>query len=370
MRLATFNVENLFERPAAMNLSKWSDGRQVLQDFSQLNDLIAQKTYTAVTKKKLLTIMERNTGLLTQGKSTFMRLREARGKLVYKPVGKPHEIRFDGRADWVGWFELIMDSVNEVAIHNTARIVNAVNADILCVVEADNRIALTRFNGTVIERVGGAQYKHIMLIDGNDDRGIDVGILTRKKFPIESMVSHVDDQDSKGTIFSRDCAEYRVNLPGGEQLLVMINHFKSKGYGSQSTSNAKRKRQAQRVRAIYEERRSEGWKLIAVAGDFNDTPDSDPLKPLLKNNSDLIDVMTHPKFIGDSFSGTYANGAQSGKIDFILLSPDLVKRVTAGGIERRGVWGGKNGTLFPHLREITKPVEAASDHAAIWVDFV
>ena len=57
------------------------------------------------------------------------------------------------------------------------------------------------------------------------------------------------------------------------------------------------------------------------------------------------------------------------KLDYILLSPALAARVTAGGVERRGVWGGTNGTLFPHLPEITKEVEAASDHAALLVDF-
>ena len=42
MRLATFNVENMFERAAAMNLPTWADGKQVLEDFARLNDLISQ----------------------------------------------------------------------------------------------------------------------------------------------------------------------------------------------------------------------------------------------------------------------------------------------------------------------------------------
>jgi hypothetical protein len=33
-----------------------------------------------------------------------------------------------------------------------------------------------------------------------------------------------------------------------------------------------------------------------------------------------------------------------------------------------GVWGGKNGTLFPHYATITKEVETASDHAAVYAD--
>jgi hypothetical protein len=50
------------------------------------------------------------------------------------------------------------------------------------------------------------------------------------------------------------------------------------------------------------------------------------------------------------------------------MSPRLSDRVLRGGIERRGVWGGANGTLFPHLETIRTKQDAASDHAALWVD--
>jgi hypothetical protein len=42
--------------------------------------------------------------------------------------------------------------------------------------------------------------------------------------------------------------------------------------------------------------------------------------------------------------------------------------VTAGGIWRRGVWGGKNDILFPHYQAMTNAAQAAADHAAIWAD--
>ena len=44
------------------------------------------------------------------------------------------------------------------------------------------------------------------------------------------------------------------------------------------------------------------------------------------------------------------------------MSPKVVSRVQACGIERRGVWGGKKGVLFPHFPEIKTPKDAASDH--------
>jgi hypothetical protein len=35
MRLATFNVENMFERAKAMNLDTWDEGKSVLEDFQR-----------------------------------------------------------------------------------------------------------------------------------------------------------------------------------------------------------------------------------------------------------------------------------------------------------------------------------------------
>lgn len=51
-----------------------------------------------------------------------------------------------------------------------------------------------------------------------------------------------------------------------------------------------------------------------------------------------------------------------------MLSPKLAARAKGGGIERRGVWGGTKGTLFPPLEMIKTSVDAASDHALLWVD--
>jgi endonuclease/exonuclease/phosphatase family metal-dependent hydrolase len=182
------------------------------------------------------------------------------------------------------------------------------------------------------------------------------------------MRSHVDDFLDGTRIFSRDCPEYEILLPGGQTLLLLVNHLKSKGFGAQKDSDAKRRRQAQRVRDIYNARRQTGLALVAVIGDFNDTPDSEPLAPLLSQGSDLRDVSMHPSFQSDGRPGTFGNGTKSEKIDYILLSPELFARVSKAAVFRKGVWGGKNGDLWEHYPNMTKAVHAASDHAALWVD--
>ena len=58
-----------------------------------------------------------------------------------------------------------------------------------------------------------------MLVDGNDPRGMDVGLMTRSAEAIVSVRSHVDDCDEAGNpVFSRVCHEYEIALPGGGTL--------------------------------------------------------------------------------------------------------------------------------------------------------
>lgn len=365
MRIASFNVENLFSRARALNQDNWAEGRPILNEFSKLNALLEKETYSNADKAAILESLD-NLGLSASDENKFVILRQNRGHLLKRPASGP-EVVADGRGDWIGWVALKTEAVNEIATQMTAKVIKEINADILAVVEAEDRIALTRFNDQLLKTVG-AEYERIMLIDGNDERGIDVGLFTRNSIEIGPIVSHVDDMLGDDRIFSRDCPEFTLRVSPTRSVLLLVNHLKSKGYGPPARSNARRKAQAQRVREIYDQRRAEGIKLIAIAGDFNDTPASDPLSPLLQNGSDLADITTHPSFVGDGRPGTYANGTASNKIDYLLFSPELFAKVTAGGIFRKGVWGGVNGTLFPHFDEMTKAIHAASDHAAIWAD--
>ena len=138
-------------------------------------------------------------------------------------------------------------------------------------------------------------------------------------------------------------------------------------YGKASDSNAKRKLQAERVAKIVRRLRNQGEKHIVVLDDLNDTPDSAPLAPLFSGTV-CGDISTHPNFASDGRPGTFANGTTGNKIDYVLLSPALYSRVTGGAVFRKGVWGGKHGTLFPHYETMTRPNHAASDHAAIFAD--
>ena len=369
MRLAVYNVENLFDRAKAMNLETWEDGRPVLEKFAELNALLGEVTYTPATRKKMAELIVA-LGMEKSDTGPFVILRRNRGGLLKRPKTGGVEITASGRADWVGSLELRDEPINEHAMRNTARVIRDLKADVLGVVEAESRPVLKAFNEEIVASVGGTPFRHVMLIDGNDERGIDVGLMSGPQFPIGRMRSHVDDRLPDGSdriIFSRDCPEYEVTTASGNRLLVMVNHFKSKGFGGKAESDRRRKAQATRVAEIVQERLAEGWEYVAVIGDLNDTPDSDPLSPLLQD-AELTDAFEHPSFDNGGFEGTYGLSNPGNKIDYLLLSPKLFDKVEKGGVIRTGMWPGSRPKRWETYGELKRPQDAASDHAALWVN--
>jgi endonuclease/exonuclease/phosphatase family metal-dependent hydrolase len=373
MRIASFNVESLFDRAKALNTDSWAEGRPILEAYAEINKLLNEPVYTPQIKTRLVQLLI-DLGLQKedQPRGGYALLRQNRGHLLKRTkVGNTTTIQIvaNGREDWIGWVELTKEPTDELATEHTAMVMRDISADVLGVVEADNRTALKLFSEVLLKKVTGKPYEHVMLIDGNDDRGIDVGILTRKGYDITAVTSHVDDTYNGNRIFSRDCPVYVIQTKKGNRLIVLVNHLKSKGYGSPTVSAALRERQARRVASIYRELAKAGETNLVVLGDFNDFPGSPPLQPLLANTN-LKDISIHPTFTSDGLDGTFGRGSPKQKFDYLLLSPTLFAKVIGGAVFRKGVWGeNKNPpTKWQIYPTITAAVHAASDHAAIYAD--
>jgi hypothetical protein len=210
VRVASFNVESLFERPVALNQKTRAQGKPVLEWFAQLNAILNKDVYTAQDKADILELLKKLQLDKDDGGKKWAVLRQNRGKLIKRPPGKPPVIVAKGRSDWIGWVELKKEPLREVAIQNTARVLRDVAADVQAVVEAESRVALKVFSDVLLPNVQGSPFEHVLLIDGNDERGIDVGVMTRSGYEITDVRSHVDDTDAQGPVFSRDCPEYTI----------------------------------------------------------------------------------------------------------------------------------------------------------------
>jgi hypothetical protein len=58
LRLATFNVENLFDRAKALNTTTWAEGRPILEAFDQFNTLANQTSYSDADKQAMLAALD------------------------------------------------------------------------------------------------------------------------------------------------------------------------------------------------------------------------------------------------------------------------------------------------------------------------
>lgn len=366
IRVATFNVENLFARPAAMNFPDWSDGQDILDAHARLNSLLGHAIYSDQDKKDILELMV-TYGLdkLRPNKDNYLILRKIRGKLLLHPRNKPAEVIAGGRADWVGWIELRKEAIADEAIKNTARVIAEVNPDIIVMVEVEDRLSLVNFHKQVLLPLmtdpDRKPYEHIMVIGGNDERGINVGIMSR--YPIMNMASHVDDRTPAGDqVFTRDCPEYYLDLGNGTRMVILPNHFTSKG---SDVEGNRRRVQSAAVKDIYTRLRQQDYSLVIIAGDFNDYSESGSLDSLVKN-TDLRDAMALPAYNG--YPGTYRHATAKEKFDYLLLSPGLVQKIRAVNVNRKGFYSPEKWECYENITARTKDRNQASDHHCLWAD--
>lgn len=362
IRIATYNIENLFTRPLAMKDGLGQPGQAAIDHHAELNQIISKPSYDAADKARLIELDQiYGFSAINTPNGALVVLDKIRDQLYSRSQTGVITVVASGRGSWTGWFSLKSNDVLWEATRNTGRVIAEVNADIQICVEVENRPTLLRFNEQVLGAIFQKAYPHVMLIDGNDDRGIDVGIMSR--YPIHSIKSHVDDLNPNGQrTFSRDCPEYLIELPGGQTILILPNHFKSKRGGNTPEMQNRRKAQADRVHAIAKGGLAQ-CPFVIIAGDLNDTPDTSLFSSLWQDG--FVDVSDHPTYPTDR-PGTFETGTAQNKIDYLIMSPQLRAKLNGTGIERRG-------SYHPHTWEpfntVTKKAEEASDHHLVWGDF-
>ena len=140
VRIASFNLENLFTRPAAMNGENDAAGRKAIEDHAIANGIADKQVYSEEDKAKLIELSEKyKWHYLNPPANALVQLQKIRGRLFRQPQNGPLQVVANGRADWTGWFELRRDDVKWIATYNTGRVIYETKPDILIAVEVENR---------------------------------------------------------------------------------------------------------------------------------------------------------------------------------------------------------------------------------------
>lgn len=248
---------------------------------------------------------------------------------------------------------------------NTARVILENDPDVICLQEVENLATLKQFNSNYLNR----KYPYAMLIDANDPRQIDVGILS--KLEIGGVRTHQFDKDGKGAIFSRDCLEADILLDkkGNKSLTLFVNHLKSRLGGVLETAE-KRERQATRIAEIIHERFGSNVKNanFAVLGDFNDTPDARCLKLILDGS--LVENVVERLPKNEQWTHYWEGKHETNQFDYILLSKALSKKnpKILPKIERRGLANYAKAYKGPRFPGVGRKGTEASDHCAVFME--
>lgn len=249
--------------------------------------------------------------------------------------------------------------------------IRRISVDVLAVQEVEDIDTLRQFNR---EQLDG-MYPHVLLIEGNDPRLIDVGILSR--YPIGAFTSwqratHPSAPDE--LVFGRDLVEVEIlNARRSERLFTLFNthlksnfvDFRADPVAAHAAANERRRRQADVVARIIKARTRPDSHYILV-GDMNDTPGSEFLRSFtLDGEMRLANALaapqeTRPAKADDPMPPSAAwthrfkpshEPAQYELYDQVWLSPALTPRQTAAWIDRRTKHGGDG-----------------SDHDPAWVE--
>lgn len=247
------------------------------------------------------------------------------------------------------------------------------NIDVLAVQEVEDLDTLHQFNS---EYLGKCKYGYCVLIEGNDPRLIDLGVLSR--LPIGGVTSWkhaVHPSEPTQTVFGRDLLEVEILDPSRSRTLFKIfnNHLKSH-YVGPSTETAvemqlndqRRTLQAEMVAHIVKARTRPNSSFV-VLGDMNDPPDSPCLQPFTTDRElQLTNALSNPKETrppkpdtpppaSTAWTHRYKPSGQPAKYelyDQIWLSPALAAKQTEAWINRRKTHKGDGSDHDPAWIEL------------------
>ncbi|WJV54194.1 endonuclease [Prodigiosinella aquatilis] len=375
LRIASYNVENLFHRTLILNLPDSQKINELLDKVRQLQMLLDMPTYDDTLKDSVFN--------LTVVLQPYIDIRKDAGSLGgwKKNAGKTG-FRINkscrGRGDWIGEITFKSQNFSDQQRKNTGKVIATLNADILCAVEVENMGVLKNFNSQIL---GKQKFNQFVMIDSpNDPRGIDVACLTRHH--IIQLRTHVFDAGKQfDPVFSRDCLEVMIDIGLKQPISVLCNHFKSQNGRTEEErrrSAEKRRDQAVKVVEILTQTYDLKQDYVAVMGDLNEDS-SNAWKSLeaLFSLPDLHPVIDPAWPESERYTYYYAGGKKGerlNQLDYIFLSTPLYQAMTTWGVERRGIYdidkiaaqeGAEPVEPFP---EVTSWDTGASDHAALWVD--
>ena len=365
MKIATFNIQNLFYRHYDFFRKEQSVNSQ---NWMQQLDCLLRKQPKSLDDTKRIEDLSYLLDFEAKQNLPYALLKNKGGDLCFSNYGIQKESRASFLTNWEGWVKVMNKPLHEKSVLSKAYVIGETNPDVLILQQVEDRASLVEFNREFLPLLKVSPYEHIMVVETNDPRGMGMGIMLKKGFKLRSFTSYLDRLDSKGFyLFDLDTHQYTIETPIGKNIVILSNHF--------SLDERKRREQVEWVAAQYQKLNNKSNDGIIVCGTFNDVAYSDCLSPLLRETH-LRDISRHERFKTDMDKGkagkyfrmgAYRMGVNIKQRDYLLIPPSLSKVLRSAGMNRKGTWQDKlpNWSLYS---SISAKEHAASEHPLIWAN--
>lgn len=261
---------------------------------------------------------------------------------------------FDTKKNSATSMEIILSAADYAKKRSTiGAALKALAADIVVLAEIENKGILDDLNTTEL----GGEYGTTILIEGNDPRGIDVGVLS--KIAPDSVVSHKDDvfvlagTNGPQYHYARDCMEVHFTF-NKREVIVLGVHFKAK---TAPDDPDKRLAEGQHTRKIADDLHTKQPNAaIVVLGDFNDTPGSPAYKAVTGAAPELFVDSADSVPMAERYSYNFQGKLEL--IDHQMANPALHSMLDPTSV------------MLTHAKNVDDATKYASDHSPITATYL
>ncbi|MCF8714667.1 hypothetical protein JM658_07460 [Joostella atrarenae] len=367
MKIATFNIQNLFHRDKSL-LEK-PVGKLFTDWITELDTLMLQ-TSKSLPQHDRIRELSFLIGFEKSSPRPYAVLRRKAGFLYMKGLSHSVENRAGELTNWSGWIELQTVPIKNGAINHKAQVIADVNPDILILQEIEDRASFEDFNQLILPEFNCKPFEHSFVIQGNAMNSLEMGIALRKGYILEAVrihnINEAINDDGKSLI------EYEITTPSKEKIWLLNTYLQLQTKDKEQSDNI-RKKQVFNIAKIYNKLIAEGKTNIIIAGTFNAPSYCNSLSPLIQD-TDLKDITKHLSFEVEIDNGkdatyhrlgAYRMGVNIKQKDYMLFSPALFDKMTDSGLNRKAVWPEKRPQWSIYKSVINKNV-AASEHPLVW----
>lgn len=188
------------------------------------------------------------------------------------------------------WNELQLDR----KLKNLTQVVLGVDGngpDVLMLIEVENENVLNIWNKNYLQK---ANYQTVVLLEGPDKRGIDVGFMSRFPLVGKPLLHAIpwkpaNDEDKKWMEQSRRILEVTVKAPNGDPITFLVAHFPS-----QANPSYWRKQVSEFLAKIIKEKGPNA--MVIAGGDLNITHDEESKEHIFRDILSQGGAVSH--FVG------------------------------------------------------------------------